>query len=217
MKRTKITAILICLVTTFFMVGCVSHHPGYYSGMQRNYVPNQFACDSGCDPCGAPEMGCGVIEYTSAPCAPQTCMSQSYGSPTCVPKVVDCRTTFSHLGNGVLLIGRGIIDITAAPFVILGNALSSNCRYEVLTRHDNVVCYTVPQYQTTVAPCVAPCSAGCSGGCDTCAGGYTEGIQFGTSVQNRTMLPAPAYRTNSVTQASYQEPTAPVMRFVQPK
>ena len=216
MKRIKITAICMSLLATLSMVGCVCPPAGYYSGMHRGYAPNHIPCDSGCDPCGPPEMGCGVIEYTGTPCAPQSCAPQPYMPPTCIPKVVDCRTTFSHLGNGVLLIGRGIIDITAAPFVILGNALSSNCRYEVLTRHDNVVCYTVPQYQM-LEPCAPSCTSGCTGGCDTCAGGYTDGIQFGTSTQTRTMLPAPAHRTNSVTQASYQEPTAPVMRFVQPK
>ena len=206
------------VLATLSVVGCVCPPAGYYSGMHRGYAPNHIAYENGCDPCGPSEMGCGVIEYAGAPCAPQSC-APIYASPACVPKVVDCRTTFSHLGNGVLLIGRGIIDVTAAPFVILGNALSSNCRYEVLTRHDNVVCYSVPQYPMT-EPCVPACSSGCGtgcgGGCDTCAGGYTEGIQFGNT-QTRTMLPAPAYRTNSVTQASYQEPTAPVMRFVQPK
>ena len=202
MTRIKITAICMSLLATLSMVGCVCSPAGYYSGMQRNYIPSTITYDNGCDPCGTIESGCGVIEYSGNPCAP----------PTCVPRVTDCRTTFSHLGNGVLLIGRGVLDVTAAPFVIIGNALSSNCRYEVLTRCDNGY-YGAVRYQT-VEPCASPCTSGC----DTCAGGYTEGIQFNTNVQNRTtVLPAPAYRSNGVIQASYQEPTAPVMRFVHPK
>ena len=214
MKRIKITAICISLLATLSVVGCVSPHAGYYSGMHRGYAPSHGTYDCGCDPCGHVESGCGAIEYTGSPCAPQ-----SHAAPYCIPKVADCRTTFSHLGNGVLLVGRGILDVTAAPFVLIGNALSSNCRYEVLTLCDSV-CYTAPAPLPCqiVEPCAPSCTTGCGAGCDTCASGYTEGIQFGSSVQNHpAMLPAPAYRTNSVVQASYQEPTAPVMKFVRPK
>ena len=210
MKRIKITAICMSLLATLSMVGCVCPPTGYYSGMQRNYVPNHIAYDNGCDPCGPTESGCGVIEYTGNPCAPQTCVTQP-----CAPKIVDCRTTFSHLSNGVLLIGRGVLDVTAAPFVIVSSMLSNGCRYEVFAHCDNVY-YTAPRYQSYQT--IEPCAPTCSSGCDACSGGYTEGISFAPNVQSRsTVIPAPAYRTSSVIQASYQEPTAPVMKFVQPK
>ena len=213
MKRIKITAVCISLLATLSLVGCITPSTGYYSGMSRSYAPSPFAYDNGCDPCGIVESGCGTgcgtMGYGGNPCAPQTC----------VPRVVDCQTTFSHLGNGVLLIGRGILDVTAAPFVLVGNALTSNCRYEVLTRRDNVVCFAVPNYQTVEpcgSACTTGCTTGCASGCDSCSGGYTDGLQF-NNVQNRaTVLPAPAYRNNGVTQASYQEPTAPVIKFGQP-
>ena len=190
------------LLATLSVVGCICPPAGYYSGMQRHYVPNHITYDNGCDPCGATESGCGVIEYSGNPCVAQPC----------VPKIVDCRTTFSNLGNGIFLIGRGVLDVTAAPFVIVSNALSNSCRYELLT-HCDPVYYAAPRCQT-----VEPCTSTCTSGCDACSGGYTEGIQFNTSVQNRTTaLPSPIYRSNGVIQASYQEPTAPVMKFVHPK
>ena len=216
MKRIKITAVLISFLAIISMVGCISSPPGYYSGMHRGYSTSHITYDTGCGPCVPAASGCDVIEYTDNPCAPQSCAPASYATPYCVPRVADCRTTFSHLSNGVLLVGRGIIDIAAAPFVIVGNTLSSNCRYEVMTLCDSVS-YTVPRYQV-IEPCVPSHSMGCSSGCDTCSDGYTEGIQFGTSAQHHpAMLPAPTFRANSVVQASYQEPSAPVMRFVQPK
>jgi hypothetical protein len=220
MKRIKITVICMSLLATLSVVGCVCP-PTYYSGMNRvEYGHGSVCFDGGCDPCG--DAGCssgygpscgsgyGVIEYRSTPCFAQPCG----------PKIVNCRTTFSNLGNGVLLIGRGILDVTAAPFVVVGNALSSGCRYEVLAHCDNV-CYSSPCCQAVEAPCspvsALPCDPVGTSGCDTCNGGYNEGIQYNGNYQNQTtMLPPMPRRMNSVVQASYQEPTAPVVRFVQP-
>ena len=204
MKRIKITTICMSLLATLSMVGCVCP-PAYHSGIYRSgYVSNDIAYGGACDPCGPAEPRCGeVIEYGGNPCA-----SIPYAQ-----KPADCRTAFSHLGNGVLLVGRGVLDVAAAPFVTVGNALSSGCRYEVLAHCDNVY-YTSPCY-----PTIDPCEpAACTSGCETCANGYTEGIQYNMVPPNRfaTLLP-PQPRTGSgVVQASYQEPTAPAAKFVHP-
>jgi hypothetical protein len=138
-------------------------------------------------------------------------MPKVFAPKAYAPKVVDYRHSFSNLGNGVLLFGRGILDITAAPFVIAGNMLSSGCRYEVLTFCDNPVSCGGTYYQT-----VEPCSSSCSG-CESCSNGFTEGIQHSVTVPSRaTSMVALPRRNNSVIQASYQEPTAPV-RFAQPR
>jgi hypothetical protein len=200
MKRIKISAVCLSLLATLSVVGCVCPPTSYYSGIHRNYTPGFAACD----PCGPIDSGCEVIEFSSNPCAPQV-YAPRY-------KVVDCRVSLTHIGNGVLLIGRGVLDITAAPFVLAGNLLSSGCRYEVLT-----ICDDVP-FGHFQHPIVKPCAPACTTGCGTCDGGYTEGIQYNTSAQNRTLLPAPvARRSNAVIQAAYQEPIAPAVRFVQPK
>ena len=216
MKRIKITAICVSLLATLSLVGCVCPPAGYHSGMYPSgysYSHGNMIFGGG-DPCGGfGTADCGVIEYTGSPCTPQVCAPQ-----VCAPKIVDCHTSFSHLGNGILLVGRGILDVTAAPFVIVGNLLSSGCRYEVIPHCGDVF------YGDTCCQTVEPCGVShtpCSGngaGCETCAGGYTEGIQYNTSFQNRaTTLPAPARRNNSVMQASYQEPNMPGVRFVQPR
>jgi len=205
----------MCLMATLSVVGCVCSPTGYHSGMRTGYVPNctpyDNACDPvGCDPC-APIEACGVVEYGGNPCEPQSCIPQFFGPKTYAPKVVDYRHSFSNLGNGVLLFGRGLLDITAAPFVIAGNMLSSGCRYEVLTFCDNPIPYGGTYYQT-----VEPCSSACSG-CDTCSNGFTNGTQYSVKAPSRmTPTAAQPRRGNSVIQASYQEPTAPV-RFVQPR
>ena len=223
MKRLKITVICTSLLATLSLVVCVCPPAGFHSGIHYNsYVPGYPAYDNGCAPCGSIDSGCGVVEYAGDPCAPQFCPP-----PYCVPRVANLQSTFSNLGNGVLLIGRGILDVTAAPFVIVGNALSSGCRYEVLSYCDTPIATMTDCYP------VVESSSGCSSGCDTCAGGYSEGIQYNSgaryntsptnasfssaSVHNSQMVPlSPPRRTNGVVHASYQEPTAPV-RFVQPR
>jgi hypothetical protein len=217
MKRIKITAICMSLLTTLALVGCVCPPASYHSGMYYNsYIPSHTACESGCDPCGSVDSGCGVIEYDGNPCASSYCTPQY-----CVPRIANCRSTFSNLGNGVLLIGRGILDVTAAPFVLAGNVLSSGCRYEVLSYCDTP-CVTMTSHCPIVEPCGSAYSSGCSSGCDTCAGGYSDGIQYNTSAPNTSaynsqMMPLPPpRRSNGIIHASYQEPTAPV-RFVQPR
>jgi hypothetical protein len=214
MKRFKIIAICTGLLVAASMVGCVCPPPGYYSGMHSGYVSNRViydngcdsgGCETGCDPCD-PVEACGAVD----PCGPQIIAPRTY-----IPKTVDCRSTFSNLSNGMVLMGRGVLDVAAAPFVVVGNMLSSGCRYEVLTFCDNVS-YASPCYRT-----VEPCAPSCSSGCDSCAGGYTEGIQYNgnTSALHRStslLTPPPLRMNNSVIQATYVEPTAPV-RFVQPK
>lgn len=219
MKRIKITAICASLLATLSLVGCVcppaSYHPGIY---HNSYVPGHSGCDDGCAPCGSIDSGCGVIEYGGDPCA-----LQCYPPQYCGPGVSHFQNTFSNLGNGVLLIGRGILDVAATPFVFVGNALSSGCRYEVLS-----YCDTPCTTMTSCYPIIEPSGMGCSSGCDSCGGGYSDGIQYNdsvkyntspsnTSVRNSQMVPlSPPRRTSGVIHASYQEPTAPV-RFVQPR
>ena len=205
MKRLKKTAIYICLLATLSVIGCVCPSTGYYSGMRTGCAPNCVAYDNACDPAGCDP--CGPVE-TCNPCEPQSC--QVFAPKTYAPKVVDYRHSFSNLGNGVLLFGRGVLDIAAAPFVIAGNMLSSGCRYEVLTFCDSPATYGGTYYQT-----VDPCSSTCSSGCEPCSNGFTEGIQPYTPSRTTSMMTLP-YRNNSVIQASYQEPTAPV-RFAQPR
>ena len=205
MKRIRIIAVCMSLSATLSMVGCMCT-PSYYSGAQRHGYgyghcsTNSFGCDTGCDPCGGAEAHCGgVIEYGGNFCAP--------------PRVANCRHSLSNVGNGICLVGRGLLDITAAPFVAIGGILSSGCRYEVIAHCDNnVVCYPV---QTISEPCG---SVGTSG-CETCADGYTEGIQYNTSAISRpvTFQPVAQPHRSGVVQASYVEPTAPVIRFVQPR
>ena len=202
-------------MATLSVVGCVCSPSGYYTGVRTGCAPNctpyDNACEpAGCDPC-APLEACGVGEYSGNPCEPQSCFPKMFAPKTYAPKVVDYRHSLSNLGNGVLLFGRGILDITAAPFVIAGNMLSSGCRYEVLTFCDGAVPYGGTYYQT-----VEPCSSACSG-CETCVNGFTDGIQYNVQTPSRapSVVTLPR-RSNSVIQASYQEPTAPV-RFVQPR
>jgi hypothetical protein len=213
------------LLATLSLVGCVCPPASYHPGIHYNsYVPGHSVYDNGCDPSGSVDSGCGsgcgVIEYDANPCAPQYC-----APPYCAPRIANVQNTFSNLGNGVLLIGRGILDVAATPFVIVGNALSSGCRYEVLS-----YCDTPCTTMTSCYPVVEPCDAACSTGCSTCAGGYSDGIQYNngpqynngiqydtTNVRNSQMVPlSPPRRTNGVIHASYQEPTSPV-RFVQPR
>jgi len=205
MSRIRNTAIFMGLLATLSVVGCICP-PVYQTGMNRGFVSAPITYNNGCDPCGAAEAcapeGCGggVIHYGGNVCAPQH-------------KFFDSQGTFNNLSNGVLLTGRGILDVVASPFVIASNLLSSNCRYEVLA-FCNDAPYVGQVYQTS-GPC---CSVG-STGCDNCAGGFTEGIHYNVNTpQQTTMLPTPPRRNHSVIQASYQEPkpTAPAARFIQP-
>jgi hypothetical protein len=197
------------LIATLSMVGCICPPAGYHSGMYRSgYSSSHIAYQGPCDPCGPAETGCGVVEYGGNPCLPQ-----SY-----TPRVMDCRSSLTNLTNGVFLVGRGVLDVTAAPFVALGSLMSSGCRYEVLSICPEVSygsyggsCYT------TTEPCGPAACSPCSPGCDTCANGYTEGIRYNAGSKNwAAAIPPPPRLSSSVIQASYQEPTAPAARFVQP-
>lgn len=203
------------LSMTFYLAGCICPPGGYQSGMYRpGYTPYHACFEGACDPCGPVEtgcnggcgdVGCSGIEYGCNPCAPASCMS-------CMPRMTDCRSSFANLGNGVFLIGRGILDVAGAPLVAIGSVLSSGCRYEVLSICPEVSyvgsCYTTSE----------PCSpAACSPGCESCANGYTEGMRYNTSAKNwAASIPPPPRLGSSVIQASYQEPTAPAAKFVQP-
>jgi len=206
MKRIRIIAICTSLLATLSMVGCVCT-PGYYSGMPR-YAFHSSNFGTECDPCGPSEMGCGpvdcgVIEYGGNFCAP--------------PRIANCRASLSHIGNGICLVGRGVLDIVAVPFVAVGGVLSSGCRYEVIA-HCDTPCYT-SGYSIQADPC-GPSGFSCASGCETCAGGYTEGIQYDTNDYNTNVLKRPPTfpsRRNTVVQAGYQEPTVPTAKFVRPK
>jgi hypothetical protein len=116
--------------------------------------------------------------------------------------------------------------------------MSSRCRYEVLAHCEDV------RFARLGFPIADPCqpavSSGCSSGCDSCSSGYSEGIpyngqyngQINGNLQSRvatlppmptmmspTLMPPPPmpYTSNSVIHASYLEPTAPAVRFVQPR
>ena len=214
MNRIKNITICLSLCVTLSMVGCVCT-PGYYSGMpQYAYHSSSVSmgcdtgCDTGCDPCGPIETGCGpadcgVIESSGIFCAP--------------PRIRSCRTSLSHIGNGICLVGRGVLDIAATPFVAIGGILSSGCRYEVIA-HCDTPCYSSHYTVQNVEPC-GQSGSSCTSGCETCSSGYTEGIQYNTSAITRppTLMPPFPTRKNTVVQAAYQEPTRPAVRFSQPK
>ena len=225
MNRIKMTATVIYLLATLFATGCMCM-PGYYSGMSRysygpqiSYGHNYVGCDNACNPCGpeitcdpcGPEIPCaGVVEYGCNPCLPQ------HGT------IVNCRTSFSNISNGVLLVGRGVLDITAKPFIIVGKVLSSGCQYEVIAHCPGVA------YVGSVCHTVEACGSVGTSGCDSCDNGYAidngriqnmhQSMQY-NNTQSRIALapPLPQRSSNTVIQAAYVEPTRPVIRFVQPR
>ena len=232
MKRIRITAMCLCLLATLSTVGCICA-PGYYAGMPGccsgmpavscdlgNYGHGGVVFDTPCAPCGA-EMGCGggcgscgVVEFAGDPCAPCSTMPCA----PC-PPIVNCRTSLSNISNGVLLIGRGVLDVSAAPFVIVGNLLSSGCQYEVIAHCPETHCGTV--YQT-----IEPCGSVGSSGCDSCNNGYIgngfsngyieETSHNGYHSQMMVSQPMP-HRSHTVIQAAHREPITPGVRFVQPR
>ena len=226
MKRIEITAICVCILATLSTVGCLCNPgyygsmPGYCSGMPQigydcgSYGYGGAVFSDPCAPCGpspcAPEMACGggcapcgVVEFGSNPCAP-------------CPPIVNCRTSLSNIGNGVLLVGRGVLDVTAAPFVVVGKLLSSGCQYEVIA-HCPEVSYCGPVYQT-VDPCYSVGTSGCDS-CDHGGNGYIEEVPQNGYIQSRATMSQPMMhsRSNTVIQATYKEPVNPGIRFVQPR
>ena len=174
-----------------------------HHSMHRGFMPSTISHGVTCNPC-APVTACGGV--------------MDFGSSLCTPgySTVDCRSAFSNLSNGAFLTGRGILDLTAAPFVLIGNLLSSNYGYEVFAyrkRHS---------FKHFVDPChaVSPCCSvgvsGCMSGCDTCMGGFSQGIQHNVRQSHATVIPPAPRRSNSVIQASHIEPTSQV-RFVDPR
>ena len=254
MKRIKITAICISLLATLSTVGCMctpGYHPGYsfgppvsydYGGYGYNssgcstYGPSNCTFDASCGPCGT--ASCDPCGYT--PCAPEIAYGSGYGifeyggypCAPCPPRL-NCRSALYNIGNGTLLVGRGVLDVAAAPFVLVGNLLSSGCQYEVI-KHCPEVSFCGPGFQT-FDPCGYVGTSGCSSGCDSCGNGHYNDngnidngyfgnghIEDGYSY-NRVMLsPPPTQRRNtSVIQAAYREPITPGVRpgvrFVQPR
>ena len=231
MKRIKITAICISLLATLSTVGCMctpGFHPSYSFGPPVSYGHNSYgsySCstfghssmfDAPCGPCApvpcAPEVTCGVgfgiFEFGGNPCAP------------CPPRL-NCRSALYNIGNGTLLIGRGVLDITAAPFVLVGNLLSSGCQYEVI-KHCPEVSFCGPVYQT-FDPCSYVGTSGCVSGCDSCGNEHFNGnghngyvVEDGFSF-NRATPPPPQRRSTSVIQAAHREPITPSVRFAQPR
>ena len=221
MKRIRITAICISLLATLSMVGCMCT-PGIHPGLsQFSYGPqisygygSGSMFDDSCGPCGtvpvpcAPDVTCGggggIVAFGGNYCAP-------------CPPVLNCRSALSNIGNGTLLIGRGVLDITAAPFVIIGNLLSSGCQYEVIA-HCPEVSYCGPAFHS-VDPCCSVRTSGCNG-CDDGfhSNGYIEEFPSNDFSHNRATLSPPMPRRNtSVIQAGYREPITPGIRFVQPR
>jgi len=235
MKRFKNTAIGMCLLATLSVAGCVCM-PGYYPGVPRiSYGPqfshgSQFSYGHGgyghsgvvfddpCSPC-APEMACD-------PCGPEIVCGGvvEFGGNFCVPQhgtIVDCRSSLSNICSGVLLIGRGVRDMTAKPFIVVGKILSSGCRYEVIAHCPEI--HYFGSSSRTVKPCCAVTS-----GCDSCNNGYfiendfnnsrSSGRQFDTHAHSRMPLSPPMLRmNNSIIQATHVESITPGVRFVQPR
>ena len=230
MKRFKNTAMGICLLATLSVAGCICM-PGYYPGVPRiSYGPqfsygSQFSYghssvvfDDPCSPCG-PEMACDPC----GPCGPEIVCGGvvELGGPPRFPQrgtIVDCRTSLSNISKGTLLVGRGVLDITAAPFVIVGNLLSSGCRYEVIAYYPEI-------HRFSSSPrIVKPCCAISTSGCDSCDNGlfidngFSQGRQFDTHNHSRMTLSQPMPRmNNSIIQATHVEPITPGVRFVQPR
>ena len=249
MKRIKITTICISLLATLSTVGCMCT-PGFYPSYSfgppvsydyGGYGYNSYGCStfghSNCmfdDPCGP----CGAVPYAPEPCAPEIACGVGFGifefsgnpCAPCPPRL-NCRSALYNIGNGTLLIGRGVLDITAAPFVLVGNLLSSGCQYEVI-KHCPEVSFCSPGYQT-FDPCGFVGTSGCASGCDGCGNGHHNGngyfdgngnghngymVEDGFSFNRATLSPPPTYRRNtSVIQAAHREPITPGVRFVQPR
>ena len=191
----------MCLLSVLCLSGCVTP-PGQQLGMQRGFISNQAFYGGGYNPCGAVES-CGVINC---------------GHGLSRPAIASCRDTFANISNGSFLVQRGLLDITAAPFVLIGNLLSTDYRYEVLAYRDAV------RYASPCCQAVDACSAIGISGCETCSSGFSEGRLFGatqTHQASRLIPPAPRLVSphvgNSIIQASYQEPTAPAAKFVHPR
>ena len=221
MKRFKNTAIGICLLATLSVAGCICV-PGYYPGVPMisygpkfSYGHSSVVFDDPCGPC-APEMACG-------PCGPEIMCGNviEFGGPPRFPKrgtIVDCRTSLSNITKGTLLVSRGVRDITATPFVVIGNLLSSGCRYEVIAH-----CPEIRPFSSS-PQIVKPCCAVSSSGCESCDNGlfidngFSQGRQFDTHSHSRMILSPPMPRTsNSIIQATHVEPITPGVRFVQPR
>jgi len=230
MKRIKITAICISLLATLSMVGCIAT-PGFHSGMSHfsygpyfnhgfghgfTYGPGGVVFDDPCGPCG-PEMACGP-EMICGPAVACSVVVKSSGPPRFPHRgtIVDCRTSLSNICKGVLLVGRGVLDITATPFVVVGNLLSGGCRYEVI-KHCPGIHVVDHAYQV-----VDPCCAVSTSGCDTCHNGFIDN-GFMRSIQpdinhSRATISSPMpRRSSSVIQAAHVEPITPGVRFVQPR
>jgi len=200
MKKFKTIAICISLLATLSMTGCICT-PGYYSGVsQYSYGYGGTVFNDPCDPCG-PEMSCGTVEFAGNPCVP-------------CPPAVNCLTPLTNIGTGVILVGRGVLDITAAPFVLAGKILSSGCQYEVIA-HCPTVHHIGSVYQS-VTPCSSPCSSIGTSGCDSCGDGhYGNGY---IDDQSRTLTAPPVLRkSNTVIQAAHREPSRNGVKFVQPR
>jgi len=255
MKRIKITAIFISLLATLSMAGCIVS-PGFHHGMSHfgysphfshgfTYGPSGLVFGDPCGPC-EPHISCGPImsrgpivscgpEIVCHPAIPTCSVIVKATGPPYFPQrgtIVDCRTSLSNIGKGVLLVGRGVRDMTAAPFVVVGNLLSGGCRFEVLT-HCPTKSFCAPAlHVATPHPC---CSVSTSG-CDTCHHGFHDhgfehgfdqgvdqgfmrrSIQADSNVHSRAVISSPMpRRSSSVIQAAHVEPTTPGVRFVQPR
>ncbi|MDR0521255.1 MAG: hypothetical protein LBH00_05325 [Planctomycetaceae bacterium] len=250
MERNKIIALCLIVLSVLPAAGCVSATMAYRTGGCISPCAVSYA-EPACDPCG--ETGCGEGEIACG----NTVMGGAVISGTCDPcaghGVIHGQHCLSNIGNGVRLIGRGVLDAAAVPFIVVGKVLSSGCRYEVITDcsgsglgfgdtfsfggcpgggcsqevyyGDNYM-----QPQDFVDPCTpqmsvpcSPCTGTVTTGCSSCAGKQTgSGIEYSTANrpsvhQVHAVVPPKPGKISGVVQTSYQEPTAPVIRFVKPK
>ncbi|GHT22627.1 hypothetical protein FACS189419_05450 [Planctomycetales bacterium] len=235
MKWNRLSALCIGVLFILSSVGCM--------------------CTPGYRPCGIGGIGCagpGVYDYYNngnycSDCRQSSCVTGCDETAACNPceevdsyspcsahGAVNCGSCLGNLGTGVVLVGRGVLNVAAAPFLLVGNLLSKdygcaerfngNCCGEAYYG-DN--CYQPHDFND---PCNGSVQGGFSGrgGCANCNRQINHG-ENGTVIQDGTVIedvpvnslpngntqgfvkPKP---TSRVVQAGYLQPKT---KFVKPQ
>jgi hypothetical protein len=196
MKRVKFSALCIGVLLTLCSAGCVCtpnsrgfncSGGGYYGG--ANNGCGIADCGTGCD------TGCDA----NASCSPCDTVRESavYPYSPCLPKCGGC---LKNVAVGTCLVGRGVLDIAAAPFLCVGNLLSHD--YGCLDRMG-------PGYDEY--PCADPCTSVSGSSCNPCSRTVEDGTIINDEPvdapkldnKHTSVMPKP---TNKVVQASYLQP-----------